>query len=533
MNAAPLAAPGHPIPALPVTARRRLLWIALGWVVVAVLEAAAYTVLALAIAHHHAPIWVLVCAATAIVATVLVQRAGFFSGARLAGDLYAALGAALARAKLSWFTDAQRARIALLAGQGIPGFMSIPAHQLQAFLHTPLLPLLLLPGMALLAGIHMAVFATALLALSLVVQFLAQRALSRADSRRHTTEQASAQATLELVNHLELLRTAAGAQRAAARIEQRWYEQEQTLAATNRAAALATLISSLASVLPLAGMAAGATLLGAGSPSHLLALLLLTARAASPLDELAQAGLRVNDVRASLRNYRQTISAPALLEPAPHTAGQPAHHHIAIQQLNHALVLHNINADIPPGSRVLISGPSGSGKSTLLELMMRFDDPQQGCITLGGVALHQIRYGDLTKHIAYVPQHPVVFTGTLLDNIRLGCPQATEMEVEAAARHAALGQIIDRSPQGLHQSVGHQGAALSGGERQRVALSRTLLKNASILLLDEATSALDEATERAVAEHIRTLPATVIVVTHRDAAIWQPTHHINLRGACP
>jgi len=533
MNAPSLAAQRHPVCALPVIARRRLLWIALGWVVVAVLEATAYTVLARAFVHHDGPIWVLACAATAIATTVLVQRAGFFSGARLAGDLYAALGAALARAKLSWFTDAQRTRITLLAGQGIPGFMSVPAHQLQAFLHTPLLPLLLLPGVALLAGTSMAVLAIALLALSLGIQFLAQHALSRADARRHATAQASAQATLELVNHLELLRTAAGPQRATGRIEQRWYEQEHTLAATNRAAALATLISSLASVLPLAGMAAGATLLGVDSPSHLLALLLLTARAAAPLDELAQAGLRVNDVLASLRNYRQTISAPALLEPAPHTAEQPANHHITVQQLSHAPVLHNVNADISPGSRVLISGPSGSGKSTLLELMMRFDDPQQGRITLGGVALHQMRYSDLIEHLAYVPQQPVVFTGTLLDNIRLGCPQATKVEAEVAARHAALGQVIDRSPQGLHQSVGHQGAALSGGERQRVALARALLKTAPILLLDEATCALDETTEREVAGYIRTLSATVIVVTHRDAAIWQPTHHINLRGACP
>jgi len=520
----------HRVRAFPAAARRRLLWVALGWVLVAVLEAVAYTVLAWAIAGHQKPAWVLACAATVIVTTVWVQRAGFFAGARLAGDLYAALGAALARAKLSWFTDARRAQIATLAGQGIPGFMSIPAHQLQAFLHTPLLPLLLLPGIALLAGKNMALLAGVLLALSLLTQFLAQRALSRADARRHATEQASAQATLELVNHLELLRTAAGSQRAGARIEERWRAQEQALATTNRAAAWATLISTLASVLPLAGMAAAATLLGTDSPAHLLAVLMLTARAAAPLGELAQAGLHINTLRAGLRDYRQAINAPILTEPAASAAMQPSSQHLAIRQLSHAPVLHHLEADIPPGSRVLISGTSGSGKSTLLELMLRFDDPQQGVITLGGVALHQMRYADLTKHIAYVPQHPVVFTGTLLDNIRLGQPQATEAQAEAAARHAALGQVIDRSPQGMQQHVGHQGAALSGGERQRVALAWALLKNTPILLLDEATCALDEATERDIAAHIRTLPATVILVTHRVADIWQPTHHIRLQG---
>jgi len=529
MNPASPTVPNRLVSALPAAARRRLLWVALGWVLVATLEAAAYTVLSLAIIHQQSPIWVLVCAAAAILATVLVQRAGFFSGARLAGDLYATLGAALTRAKLSWFTDAQRAQTATLASQGIPGFMSIPAHQLQSFLHAPLLPLLLLPGVALLAGTGMTVLAIVLLALSLAMQFLAQRTLSHSDAQRHVAEQASAQATLELVNHLELLRTASGPQRAIERIEQRWHVQEQLLTTTQRAAALATFISALASMLPLAGMAAGAILLGVHSPSHLLALLLLIMRAAAPLGELAQAGLQVNNLRASLNDYRQITTPPVLPEPAAQMAKQPTHHHVAIKQLDHAPGLRNINADIPPGSRVLISGPSGSGKTTLIELMMRFDDPQQGSITLGGVALQQIHYSDLAEHIAYVPQHPVIFTGTLGDNIGLGRTQATAIEVEAAARHAALGKIIDRSAQGIKQHVGHQGAALSGGERQRVALARAFLKGAPILILDEATSALDEATEREIADHIRTLSATVIIVTHRNTTIWHPTHHINLQ----
>jgi len=112
----------------------------------------------------------------------------------------------------------------------------------------------------------------------------------------------------------------------------------------------------------------------------------------------------------------------------------------------------------------------------------------------------------------------------------LGRAGATEAEAETAARQAALGEVMARSPKGMQQHVGHQGSALSGGERQRVALARALLKNAPILLLDEATSALDEATERKVADHICTLPATVILVTHRDADIWQPTGRIHLPG---
>jgi len=223
--------PASTTQALPLPAHRRLWRIGFGWVIVAALEAAAYTVLALAIAHHHTAGPVLLAAAVAVLATVLVTRAGFFSGARLAGDLYAALGQALARARLSWFTDAHRAQVALMAGRGIPGFMGIPAHQLQTFLHAPLMPLFLLVGMAWLAGLGAAGVAAGLLMLSLLAQVLAQRALARADAGRHAADQGAAQATLEFVDHLELLRTAAGPQRALERIEHRRLHAGERVAA--------------------------------------------------------------------------------------------------------------------------------------------------------------------------------------------------------------------------------------------------------------------------------------------------------------
>ncbi|ENQ3161573.1 ATP-binding cassette domain-containing protein [Pseudomonas aeruginosa] len=524
------ATPTSPMAALPLPARQRLGWVALGWIAVAVLEAAAYTVLAGAIAGRQPPGSVLLAAAAAMLATVLVTRAGFFCGARLAGDLYAALGQALARARLSWFTDAHRARVTLMAGRGIPGFMSIPAHQLQSFLHVPLMPLFLLAGMAWLAGPGAAGVAAILLALSLLAQVRAQRALASADAGRHDADQGAARATMELVDHLELLRTAAGPGRALLRIEQGWHAQEAALAATNRAAAGATSVAAAASVLPLAGVAAWTALAGRNDPAAVLALLVLVGRAAAPLNELALAGLGLNDLRNACSDYWQLVRAPALPEPAPSDAARPDGHALALRGVGHAPALDGIDADIPPGAKVCVRGPSGSGKSTLLGLLMRFDDPHQGSIALGGVPLDRMRYDDLAACIAYVPQDAIVFTGTLAENIRLGQPQASDDEVAQVARQAALGGVLDRSPLGIHQPVGHQGAALSGGERQRVALARALLKRAPILVLDEATSALDEATEREIAAVMHTLPATVIVVTHRDTAIWQPTLTIDLDG---
>ena len=257
-------------------ARRRLITIGLGWVSVAVLEAIAYTTLALSIADHRSPVLVLATATIALFVTVLVSRGGYFTGARLVGDLYDALGDAFARAKLSWFTDDNRALLATVAGRGIPSLMSVPAHQLQTFLVAPLIPLLLLPGIAVVAGPGVMLLVGGLLAVSLAAQTLAQRALSRADERRHEAELAATPSTLELTDHLELLRTAAGPTRSVERIERSWRNQEAALARTNLAAAPATFISAIATIVPLAGAVIFLAATGFDDPAAALALVILT-----------------------------------------------------------------------------------------------------------------------------------------------------------------------------------------------------------------------------------------------------------------
>ena len=248
---------------------------------------------------------------------------------------------------------------------------------------------------------------------------------------------------------------------------------------------------------------------------------------------MATAGLNINDLRASLNNYKAATNTPILPEPTTAQANvQHAsdNHHISVQGVSYAPMLNNINVNISIGSRVLVTGPSGSGKSTLLELLMRFDDPTQGHITINGIKLNEMTYDELASNIAFVPQDPIVFTGTLADNIRIGKPDASDKEIEDIARKSTLSSIIDRSPDGIHQSIGQQGSALSGGERQRVALARALIKNAPILILDEATAALDEATEQEIINVIHDLSATIIFVTHRDPSIWQPTQSIYLNS---
>lgn len=516
--------------ALPPAARRRLTLVAAGWVLVALVEVAAYTCLALAIRDGGGIAPVVTVAAASLLVTVLVSRAGYLAGARLAGDLYAGLGGALNRAKLSWFSPATRALVTTTSGRAIPSLMSVPAHQLQLLVLSPLIPLLLVAAVWIVAGAATALLVLGLLLTALAVQTLAQRALARTDADRHTLETAATAATVELVDNLELLRTAAGPTRALERAETAWAEHERAMARTNRAAAPATLLSGIASALPLAGALLLLTATGGfAEPAAALALLVLTARASAPIDDLALSGIALTELRAHTDAYRAIIGAPTLPNPAG-TPRQLIGHGLGIRDLSHAPALAGLTASIPAGARVHVTGPSGSGKSTLLGLLLRFDDPAGGEITLGGVPLTALSEADITARVAYVPQDPIVFTGSLADNIRLGDPTASEEELAAAAEASQLTPVIARDPHGLHQHVGTHGQRLSGGERQRVAIARALLKRAPILILDEATSALDEHTERIVAAAIAGLDSTLVVVTHRDPSIWRPDRTITLEG---
>lgn len=510
------------------TILRHLLPVILGWATAAILEAASYLALAWAVVHQQTSGSLLALALLTLLVTVLVSRAGFWAGARLAGDLYASLANTMRHAKLSWFSATNRTLLNEVATRNIPGFMSIPAHQIQLYVHTPLIPLCLTLGVGLIAGLAAMVTLGGLLLLSLFIQIKAQQSLRQADKQRNTGELAAHQATHELIEHLELLRTSTGQTHATDRLESKWQAQEKALARTNVAASIATLMSGIAALLPVAGMAIYLLFSDTQQSAIMLALLLLTLRSAAPLESLAIAGISMNDQLATIKHYRQAADAPRLAQLPPWQQTHPANHTIALDKLGLPLSQQSISAIIKPGQRWLINGTSGSGKTTLLHLLMRFDDPPQGQISLGGAALDAIPQPELNKHYAYVPQDPLIFTGTLASNIRIGKPDASDKEMESIARQLRLGDVLDRSEQGIHQQVGLQGAALSGGERQRLALARALIKNAPILVLDEATSALDYQTEQQVINYILTQHSTLIVVAHNNQNLWQATDVLNL-----
>jgi len=180
-----------------------------------------------------------------------------------------------------------------------------------------------------------------------------------------------------------------------------------------------------------------------------------------------------------------------------------------------------LDLQVAPGTRVALVGTSGAGKSTLFDLLLRFYSPQEGVIRLDGIDISQLDPADLRSHIAIVPQQPTLFTGNVLENIRYGCPQATEAQVMAAAKAAHAHEFIERLPQGYQSFLGEGGVRLSGGQRQRIAIARAILLDPELLLLDEATSALDAESEFVVQQALEELMKgrTSLVIAHRLATV--------------
>ena len=183
--------------------------------------------------------------------------------------------------------------------------------------------------------------------------------------------------------------------------------------------------------------------------------------------------------------------------------------------------MENISLNISSGDFVSIVGPSGAGKSTLFELLQRFHDPTEGALTYGNIALSNFPLQDWRSKAALVPQAPILFSGDIAYNIAYGNPDASQVDIEAAAKAAYAQEFIERLPQGYQSEIGAQGVQLSGGQRQRIALARAILKNPEILLLDEATSALDTESEYYVQLALGELTRgrTTIIIAHRLSTI--------------
>jgi ATP-binding cassette subfamily B protein len=259
------------------------------------------------------------------------------------------------------------------------------------------------------------------------------------------------------------------------------------------------------------------------SLGDLLLLMAYMAQLAGPLDVVAK---KLTELQSHLVGFRRAL---AILDTPPLVTDRPASHrllkssgHVAFRGVTFAYpsspaVLRDVSFLIPAGARVGIVGPSGAGKSTLVNLLTRFHDPRAGVVLLDGRDLREYRLTDLRNQFAIVPQDPQLFSTSIAENIRYGNLQATDAQIEAAARAAHAEEFINALPQRYDTPVGERGSRLSGGQRQRIALARAFLRDAPIVILDEPTSALDASTESDLIDVMERLTAgrTTIIIAHR------------------
>ncbi|MGE8335241.1 ABC transporter ATP-binding protein [Pseudomonas laurylsulfatiphila] len=221
-----------------------------------------------------------------------------------------------------------------------------------------------------------------------------------------------------------------------------------------------------------------------------------------------------------LRGEQPTVSTPARPQPMP-DGGDLWFDNVHFAHPGRQSTLRGIEARIPYGLKVALSGGSGVGKSTLIDLLQRHHDPQSGRVLLGDVDVRELDLFQLRRRIAIVSQDIVLFRGSLADNLAYAVPDASREAIAEVARLAQLDSLIESLPEGLDSPLGERGQQLSGGQKQRIAIARALLQDPLILVLDEATSAVDEATEREVIDAIDRLFAarTRILISHRPSTL--------------
>ena len=373
----------------------------------------------------------------------------------------------------------------------------------------------------------------------MALRYYARKMVDRAE-RVKTLESSLVERMFEILSSIKVIKSFARERHELARFGA---AGDATMQARLRLTWQESLFSVVVSAITLTGTA---LVLGVGglhvlqgtlTVGSLLVVIAYLAAVYTPLSSIAHTTGSLQQAVVSARRVRETMAlTPEPFDVAGARDAAAIAGDIHFEQVGFAYdertILQDVSFGARPGELVALVGLTGAGKTTLASLLPRFFEPTAGRITIDGVDVRDYDLRSLRERIALVPQEPVLFAGSIADNIRYGRLDASQAEVEAAARAAHVHAFVERLPHGYDSLVAEAGATLSGGERQRLGIARALLKDAPILILDEPTSSLDAISEEIVFDALRRLRAgrTTLVIAHRLSTIRDAARILVLDG---
>ncbi|MDZ5602776.1 ABC transporter ATP-binding protein [Pseudomonas sp. RP23018S] len=459
-----------------------------------------------------------------------VERAGVAVALDLLRNGRQHLGEHVARLPLGWFSTAHTARLGHLINHGLMALAQLPAHVFTPLISGALSALVVVGALCLLNG-TLGLIAVLGLPLLFVTLRYSARLAQRSGQAYETHFIASSQRLLEFAQAQPVLRAFNAQGHATAQLEQALADQQRSARRLIWRSTLATVLNGwvvqgLFAALLLSAAWRFADL--ATNPADIVLLVVALVMSCRYTDALLEVVNQLETLRsavAPLSAAAQILDAQPL--PEPEICGRPSHAGVCLDavHLRYARdqpeVLRGVSLTLAPGTLTALVGPSGSGKTSLVGLVARCFDVSQGSVRIGGVDVRQLSGQALAEQVSQVFQDTWLFQGSIGDNILMGRPQATALELQDAVQMAGVDEIIARLPDGLQTQVGEGGARLSGGERQRISIARALIKQAPILLLDEACAALDGENRALIARALARLRGrcTVLVIAHQLSTV--------------
>jgi ATP-binding cassette, subfamily B, bacterial len=387
----------------------------------------------------------------------------------------------------------------------------------------------------------LAALAIPLIVLPLIFYGRRVRALSRAAQDTLAASAALAQEQISAISTLQANTQEGAANRAFADATSKAFSTAAYRTAARALLTFLVILISMGAITLLLWYGARGVMGGTITGGTLAQFVLYAVFAASALGQLSEVWTEVQLAAGAAERISELLDEkPAIVDAAGAvTLNAPIKGEVTFADVSFSYparasvnVLDHVTFTAKPGEVIALVGPSGAGKTTVFNLLQRFHDPVSGSIVIDGQSLSSVTLQSLRQAMALVPQDPVIFSGSVADNIKFGRPDATEAEMMAASVSARVDTFVKNLPEGYATQLGERGVTLSGGQRQRVAIARAILRNAPILLLDEATSALDAESEALIQEALKEVSKnrTTLVIAHRLATVREANRILVLDG---